>query len=106
MLTRSRYASRADRSMRFYQEYFQPQALREIIKHRHRYHVRYRGMPFVINVDEIIQPPQEGLFVEIKSRTWSANDAVRKAQLIGEMLELFGLTAKHLVRQDYADLQG
>jgi 5-methylthioadenosine/S-adenosylhomocysteine deaminase len=104
VLTRSRYASRADRSMRFYQEYFQPQVLREIIKHRHRYHVRYRGMPFVINVDEIIQPPQEGLFVEIKSRTWSANDAVRKAQLIGEILELFGLTSKHLVRQDYADL--
>jgi 5-methylthioadenosine/S-adenosylhomocysteine deaminase len=104
VLTRSRYASRADRSMRFYQEYFQPQALREIIKHRHRYHVRYRGMPFAINVDEIIQPPQEGLFIEIKSRTWSANDAVRKAELIGEMLDLFGLTAEHLVRQDYADL--
>ena len=104
VLTRSRYATSADRSLRFYQEYFQPGGLREIIKHRHRYHVRYRGMPFAINVDEIIQPPQEGLFVEIKSRTWSANDAVRKAELIGEILDLFGLTAEHLVRQDYADL--
>ena len=104
VLTRSRYASHADRSQRFYREYFQPQALREIIKHRHRYHVRYRGMPFAVNVDEVIQPPQEGLFVEIKSRTWSASDAVRKAQLIGEMMDRFGLTAEHIVRQDYADL--
>jgi 5-methylthioadenosine/S-adenosylhomocysteine deaminase len=104
VLTRSRYASHADRSLRFYREYFQPETEREIIKHRHRYHVRYRGMPFVINVDEIIQPPQEGLFMEIKSRTWSASDAVRKAEMIGEMLDLFGLTAEHIVRQDYADL--
>ncbi|MFN2229861.1 MAG: amidohydrolase [Anaerolineae bacterium] len=104
VLTRSRYASHADRSLRFYREYFQPATEREIIKHRHRYHVRYRGMPFVINVDEIIQPPQEGLFMEIKSRTWSASDAVRKAEMIGEMLDLFGLTTEHIVRQDYADL--
>ncbi len=105
VLTRSRYASHADRSLRFYREYFQPDSEREIIKHRHRYHVRYRGMPFVINLDEIIQPPQEGLFVEIKSRTWSASDAVRKAEMIGEMLDLFGLTGEHIVRQDYADLR-
>jgi len=104
VLTRSRYASSADRSLRFYQEYFQPQSIREIIKHRHRYHVRFKGMPFAINVDEVVQPPQEGLFVEIKSRTWSSNDAVHKAELIGEMLDLFGLTAEDIVRQDYADL--
>jgi 5-methylthioadenosine/S-adenosylhomocysteine deaminase len=104
VLTRSRYASRADRSLRFYQEYFQPEEVREVIKHRHRYHIRYKGMLFAINVDEVIQPPQEGLFVEIKSRTWSARDAVRKAQLIGEMLRLFGITAEHVVRQDYAEL--
>ena len=61
------------------------------------------GMLFVINVDEVIQPPQEGLFVEIKSRTWSARDAVRKAHLIGEMLKLFGISSDHIVRQDYAD---
>jgi 5-methylthioadenosine/S-adenosylhomocysteine deaminase len=104
VLTRSRYASSADRSLRFYQEYFQPQSIREIIMHRHRYHVRFKGIPFAINVDEVIQPPQEGLFVEIKSRTWSSNDAVHKAELIGEMLDLFGLTAEDIVRQDYADL--
>jgi len=104
ILTRSRYASRADRSLRFYQEYFQPAAMREVIKHRHRYHVRYKGVLFAINVDEIIQPPQEDVFVEIKSRTWSARDAVRKALLIAEMLKLFGITAEYIVRQDYTDL--
>jgi 5-methylthioadenosine/S-adenosylhomocysteine deaminase len=104
VLTRSRYASQADRSLRFYREYFQPASVREVIKHRHRYHVRYKGMLFAVNVDEVLQPPQEGLFVEIKSRTWSARDAVRKALLISEMLDLFGIMAEHIVRQDYADL--
>jgi len=103
VLTRSRYASRADRSLRFYREYFQPAAVREVIKHRHRYHIRYKGTLFAINVDEIIQPPHEGLFVEVKSRTWSARDAVRKAELIGEILGLFGLADEHIVRRDYAD---
>jgi 5-methylthioadenosine/S-adenosylhomocysteine deaminase len=105
VLTRSRYASRADRTTRFYEEYFQPAALREVIKHRHRYHIRYKGTLFAINVDEIIQPAQQDLFLEIKSRTWSARDAVRKALLIGEILGLFGITAEHIVRQDYTDLK-
>lgn len=104
VLTRSRYATRADRSLRFYSEYFQPTSSHEVIKHRHRYHVRYKGTLFFVNVDEIIQPPQECFFIEIKSRTWSARDAVRKAVLIGEILDLFGLTTEHLVRQDYTDL--
>jgi 5-methylthioadenosine/S-adenosylhomocysteine deaminase len=104
VLTRARYASQADRSMRFYREYFQPSALREVIKHRHRYHIRYKGTLFAINVDEIIQPPQEGLYIEIKSRTWSSQDAVRKALLIGEILDLFGIPEDHIVRQDYTDL--
>ena len=103
VLTRARYASSADLSLRFYLEYFQPASVREVIKHRYRYHVRYKGMLFVVNVDEVIQPPQEGLFVEVKSRTWSARDAVRKALLIGEMLKLFGISSDHIVRQDYAD---
>jgi 5-methylthioadenosine/S-adenosylhomocysteine deaminase len=104
VLTRSRFASRADRSLRFYSEYFQPAEQREIVKHRRRYHVRFKGMPFVVNVDEIIQPPHDGLYVEIKSRTWSARDAVRKARLIGEILELFGVTDEQVVRCDYMDL--
>lgn len=105
VLTRARYASRADRSVRFYHEYFQPQSVHEVIKHRHRYHIRYKGTLFFINIDEIIQPPQECFFIEIKSRTWSSQDAMRKAVLIGELLNLFGLTAEHTMRQDYSNLQ-
>jgi len=104
VLTRSRFASRADRSLRFYREYFQPLREREIVKHRRRYHVRYKGMPFFVNVDEILEPAHENLFVEIKSRTWSARDAVRKAQLIGEILKLFGIANEQVVRGDYIDL--
>lgn len=104
VLTRARYASHADRTVRFYREYFKPDSVHEIIKHRHRYHVRYKGTLFFINVDEIIQPPQECFFVEVKSRTWSSADALRKAALIGEMLELFGIAREHVVRQDYTDL--
>ncbi len=104
VLTRSRFASRADRSLRFYREYFQPAEQREIAKNRRRYHVRYKGMPFVVNLDEILQPPQRELFVEVKSRTWSVRDAVRKAMLIGEILELFGITDDQVVRRDYVDL--
>jgi 5-methylthioadenosine/S-adenosylhomocysteine deaminase len=104
VLTRSRFASHADRSLRFYREYFQPIEQREIIKNRRRYHVRYKGMPFVVNLDEILQPPQQELFVEIKSRTWSVRDAVRKAMLIGEILDLFGIADDQVVRRDYVDL--
>ncbi len=104
VLTRARYASHADRTVRFYREYFKPDSIHEIIKHRHRYHVRYKGTLFFINVDEIIQPPQECFFLEIKSRTWSSADALRKAALIGEMLGLFGVAREHVVRQDYTDL--
>lgn len=104
VLTRARYASRADRTVRFYREYFKPDSVHEIVKHRHRYHVRYKGVLFFINIDEIIQPPQESFFIEIKSRTWSSSDALRKAALIGEMLDLFGIDKTHIVRQDYTDL--
>ncbi|MBN1582899.1 MAG: amidohydrolase family protein [Anaerolineae bacterium] len=104
VLTRARYASHADRSVRFYREYFKPKLVHEVTKHRHRYHIRYRGTLFFINVDEIVRPSQDGLFIEIKSRTWSSEDAVRKAVLIGELLDLFGLSAECIVRQDYLDL--
>ena len=104
VLTRSRFASRADRSLRFYREYFQPVQEREIVKHRRRYHIRYKGMPFFVNVDEILEPAHDDLFVEIKSRTWSARDAVRKAGLIGEILQLLGIASEQVVRSDYVDL--
>ncbi len=43
VLSRARYTATADRSLRFYREYFQPERVREIVKHRERYHIRYQG---------------------------------------------------------------
>jgi 5-methylthioadenosine/S-adenosylhomocysteine deaminase len=61
-------------------------------------------MPFFVNVDQLLEPEHEDLYVEIKSRTWSARDAVRKAQMIGEILKLFDIAADQIVRGDYVDL--
>jgi 5-methylthioadenosine/S-adenosylhomocysteine deaminase len=104
VLSRSRYTALADRSLRFYREYFQPAEEREIIKHRERYHIRYKGVDFAVNLDRIQQPPQKQLFAEIKSRTWSRADAVRKAGLISELLEILGSQPEDMLRHEYVDL--
>lgn len=104
VLSRSRYTAPADRSLRFYREYFQPAEEHEIIKHRERYHIRYKGVDFAVNLDRIQQPPQKQLFAEIKSRTWSRADAVRKAGLIAELLEILGSQPEDMLRHEYVDL--
>jgi 5-methylthioadenosine/S-adenosylhomocysteine deaminase len=104
VLSRSRYTAPADRSLRFYREYFQPLAEKDIVKHRERYHIRYKGLDFAVNLDRITQPPQEQLFVEIKSRTWSRQDAVRKATLIVELLRILGAQPEDMLKQEYVDL--
>ena len=104
VLTRSRYTAPSSRSLRFYREYFQPQGEREIVKHRERYHIRYKGLDFAVNLDRIESPPQDQLFVEIKSRTWSQRDAVRKAHLISELLGIFGAQPEDLLQHEYVDL--
>ncbi len=104
VLSRARYTADADRSLRFYREYFQPELEIEISKHRERYHIRYKGLDFAVNLDCILTPKEAGPFVEIKSRTWSQHDAVRKAGLIGELLAMFGAQAEDMLPSDYADL--
>jgi len=104
VLTRSRYTTPATRSLRFYREYFQPSGVREIIKHRRRYRIRYKGMDFAVNLDEITHPRKAGLFAEIKSRTWSKRDALHKAKLIGELLRIFRIEPEQLVLQEYVDI--
>jgi 5-methylthioadenosine/S-adenosylhomocysteine deaminase len=104
VLSRSRFTAPADRSLRFYREYFQPQKEYEIIKHRERYHIRYRGVDFTVNLDHIQQPAQQQLYAEIKSRTWSQQDAMRKAGLISELLHLLGSQPGDLLPREYVDL--
>jgi len=104
VLSRSRFTAPADRSLRFYREYFQPERELEIIKHRERYHIRYQGLDFAVNLDRIVQPEHDALYVEIKSRTWSQQDAVRKASMIGKLLGVFGVQTDRAVREEYVDM--
>ena len=103
VLSRFAYTSRANRTLRFYKEYFQPQRTMHLEKHRRRFRIRYQGVNFAVNLDRLTNPPQDGSFLEIKSRTWSKRDAERKAEQIGDLLELFGVSSKDVVKQEYAD---
>ena len=105
VLTRSRYAAPADRSLRFYREYFQPDEERQVIKRRQRFHILYRDTDFAINLDQLKVPEEEGFYFEIKSRTWSARDAEHKAELIDELLDLLGAKTDDLLRVDYVDFE-
>jgi 5-methylthioadenosine/S-adenosylhomocysteine deaminase len=103
LLSRSRFTSNADRTLRFYCEYFEPDSVKEVHKHRQRWHIRYKGVHFTVNFDRLTKPAYEGAFLEIKSRTWSKKDAEQKALLIGELLKVFNVDCKSLLKQDYVD---
>lgn len=105
MLSRSRFLAPADKSLRFYREYFQPTFTRQVDKTRRRWRIRYKGTDFAVNLDTLIQPAAPGPFVEIKSRTWSARDAELKAALIVELVELLGARgAMETIPEGYVDL--
>jgi 5-methylthioadenosine/S-adenosylhomocysteine deaminase len=104
LLSGSCFSSIADKSLRFYKEYFQPDRIFEINKKRKRFRILYKGIDFAINVDEITSPPDGGHFIEIKSRTWSENDAIKKAGLISELIELFRLQEHQLLKDDYTEI--
>ena len=103
VLSQFAYTSRANRSLRFYKEYFQPQRIMELEKHRRRFRIKYQGVDMAVNLDRLTKPTQEGPFLEIKSRTWSKRDAERKAERIGELLALFEVSPEDLVKREYAD---
>jgi len=104
LLSRSRFDASASRSLRFYQEYFRPDRVVEVHKYRRRFHIRYGDTDFAINFDEIRKPDDGGAFFEIKSRTWSRQDAERKAALIGDLLRSLGVPESALVKAEYLDL--
>jgi 5-methylthioadenosine/S-adenosylhomocysteine deaminase len=104
LLSRSRFDAPANKSLRFYREYFKPDQEIEVEKERRRYRVRYGGTDFAINLDRLARPELEGVFLEIKSRTWSGQDAERKAGMIGELLALFQVQDEELVRSEYMEL--
>ncbi len=104
LLSRSQFIAPADRPLRFYREYFRPTEERTLEKDRQRWHLLYKGVLFYVNLDTMIDPPIEGTFLEIKSRTWSKRDAEYKAGLISEMLvDILGLTPEKRVRKEYIE---
>ncbi|MCL4262851.1 MAG: amidohydrolase [Anaerolineae bacterium] len=104
MLSRSRYLAEADRSLRFYREYFAPAQELEVCKDRLRWHILYQDTDFAVNLDKLLKPDLPGHFLEIKSRTWSRTDAERKAGLIAAMLSQMGLSPDTAERQEYAEI--
>jgi 5-methylthioadenosine/S-adenosylhomocysteine deaminase len=105
LLSRSRFLAPAVHTLRFYREYFMPADELVIEKDRLRWHIRYKDTELFVNLDEMIKPAI-GHFLEIKSRTWSRNDAENKARLANELIHLLGAGTGEIVTQDYAEVIG
>ena len=103
LLSRSRYFAPATHSLRFYTEYFMPTKTVEIEKDRLRYLIEFEGTEFFVNLDTLMKP-QLGKFLEIKSRTWSREDADQKSALINDLFKKLGVSDPELVTQDYLEM--
>jgi 5-methylthioadenosine/S-adenosylhomocysteine deaminase len=64
----------------------------------------YEDEPMFINIDRMVSPARDGVFLEIKSRTWSLRDAERKAATIAKMLARFGVPDEAVLRQEYVGI--
>ena len=104
LLFRSRYLAPASHSSRFYREYFRPRTERVVDKDRRRWLVAYRGVEFYVHLDRLLNPEREHPFVEVKSRTWSRRDAQDKAEIINDLLALFGASPDDTIAEGYVDL--
>ena len=104
MLSRSRLIAPANNSLRFYREYFAPEEELAITKDRLRWRIQYKETDFAVNLDKVLTPRLDGMFLEIKSRTWSRSDAERKVQLIAELLQLLGVADYSAETREYAEI--
>jgi 5-methylthioadenosine/S-adenosylhomocysteine deaminase len=104
LLGRARYTATADRTLRFYREYFQPDRVVEIEKRRRRWRVLYKDADFAVNLDTLVGHERPGPYLEIKSRAWGRKDAEHKAQLIEELMALFEVPEHAVVKQEYVEL--
>jgi 5-methylthioadenosine/S-adenosylhomocysteine deaminase len=104
LLSRSRFIAPAIYTPRFYREYFKPIEEIDIQKDRKRWLIKYEGVDFFLNIDEVLKPPVAGFFFEIKSRTWSRVDAELKADLITGLLKILDVPSAEPVTIEYPDL--
>jgi len=103
LLSRSRFIAPAPHSLRFYREYFKPTRETFIEKDRRRWKVCFRNIEFFINVDRL-DDPELGTFLEVKSRTWSLEDAEKKARVADDLLKLLGSHPKDAETLDYVQI--
>jgi len=103
LLSRSRFLAPATQSLRFYKEYFKPQKTVEIEKNRMRYLVNFKDTEFFINVDNFTEP-NLGSFLEVKSRTWSKQDAEKKAHLAEDLIKALGASPSDVIASDYIEM--
>jgi cytosine/adenosine deaminase-related metal-dependent hydrolase/adenylate cyclase class IV len=101
LLSRSRFTADADRSLRFYREYFQPDSEKKVDKIRRRWRIKYKGVDFAANLDRLIRPPSDQVYLELKARTWSKHDAMQKAEMISELLDILAIDETALVQDSY-----
>ncbi|MGJ3237825.1 MAG: amidohydrolase family protein [Anaerolineae bacterium] len=104
VLSHSRFIAPATQPLRFYEEYFQSQEKRTLQKDRRRWRVLYKDTLFYVNIDKLIQPVSETMYVEIKARTWSKSDAENKAIFIGEMMEILGIDVSETLHFEYLEM--
>ncbi|MEX1248533.1 MAG: amidohydrolase family protein [Anaerolineales bacterium] len=100
ILSRSRFLAPANQSLRFYREYFQPREEIHVVKDRRRWLVRFKDTEFYVNLD-LMEEPDLGYFLEVKSRTWSRRDADRKSALVLELVEALGVSTKKTEAREY-----
>lgn len=103
MVSRSRYLAPATQSLRFYREYFNPSSEIEIEKERLRYLIKYQNTEFFINIDTL-NKPKLGNYLEIKSRTWSRQDAEKKVNLANELIKKIGVSSDKIDSKDYVKI--
>jgi len=103
LLSRTRYFAPASHSLRFYNEYFKPIQATEIEKDRLRYLIEFKGTEFFVNLDTLMKP-NLGKFLEIKSRTWSREDADFKTSLIHDLFQQLGIQTDQFVTEDYLQM--
>jgi 5-methylthioadenosine/S-adenosylhomocysteine deaminase len=102
LLSRSRFIAPATHSLRFYREYFNPSRETFIEKDRLRWRVLFQGTEFYINIDRVDQP-ELGTFLEVKSRTWSRQDADSKASASRVLIDFLGAVGE-TVTEDYLEI--
>lgn len=104
VLSRSRFIAPATQPLRFYEEYFQAGKKHKLQKERRRWRVLYKGVMFFVNVDKLIEPALDGIYIEIKTRTWSLSDAENKATFIREIMAILGIDMSEVIRGDYLEM--